>query len=308
MRRVTIRAPQGRGEELAQLAFAAGVEQVSMQQVRTLRPRLGATVQDVLEVETATPTARAFVSAVVRAPFYDRVQYPITIVHPRASVGSEEPRAETRPVVMPEFEVYEELWQYSHVTPSFVVRIFIASLLVAHGMISGIIPLLIAGLLFLPFHHQMLAIAVGLWTRELRLARQGAVALAVATALIVAGGACVAAVTERPLLFEEFGSPLSGFVIALVVGVAAALASADDSGRRELIGLAATAHISVLPAWFGIALVFGMADVETTSERLLSFVVSVVTLTGSATITYAVLRLRRDGVLRSAASRGQGSM
>lgn len=300
MRHVTIKAPEGRGAAVAELAFRAGATEVSVQRVQTLRARQGPLFHDVVEVDTATPIARAFLDAVMEAPFYEPAKYRATVVHPRAVVASEGARDETRPIVMPHVEVYEELWQYSHVTRSFVIRVFVAALLLAYGMIEGMVPLMIAGLLFLPYHHQMLAIALGLFTREWRLAAQGVLALAVATALIAAGGACVALVTDAPLLFDEFGSPLSAFVLALAIGAAAALASADDAGRRELIGLAATAHITVLPAWFGIALVFGEIDRSTLAERLSSFAIAVTTLIAAATITYALLRLRREGALRLA--------
>jgi hypothetical protein len=160
------------------------------------------------------------------------------------------------------------------------------------------LPLMIAGLLFLPYHHQMLAIGLGLWTREWRLTGQGAWALLATTALIIAAGAFTAWLTEPPLRFDQFGSPATGFLIALIVGIAAGLASADDAGRRELIGLAATAHITVLPAWLGIALVFGLLEAKTIEERLLSFGISVGTLTIASAGTFALLGMSGDGLRR----------
>lgn len=79
------------------------------------------------------------------------------------------------------------------------------------------------------------------------------------TVLIFVAGACVALLTKPPIEFELKGSPLSGSVLAAIIGAAAALGSIDDAGRRELIGLAATAHISIYPAWFGLQMVFGLS-------------------------------------------------
>lgn len=104
--------------------------------------------------------------------------------------------------------------------------------------------------------------------------------------------------TKPPLRFEQFGTPLTGFLIAAVIGIAAALASADDAGRRELIGLAASAHLTVLPAWLGIALVFGLPEAKTVSERLLSFVTAVGTLTAAAWISFVLLGMRGDRLRR----------
>lgn len=232
------------------------------------------------------------------APFYDPKEYAFSVWHPRSVVAGDHPAKETRPIVVPTTDVFEELWQFSHVTVSFVGRVFLSSLLVAYGMIEMFLPVMIAGLLFLPYHHQMLSIGLGAWTREWRLALQGLYALVVGTILVTAAGASVALLTEPPLRFQEFSSPLSGFLIAAVIGVAAGLASADDAGRRELIGLAATAHLAVLPAWLGISMVFGFPERAVVLERLAAFGISVLTLTLAAGCTYGLLGMRGKAVRR----------
>ena len=70
-------------------------------------------------------------------------------------------------------------------------------------------------------------------------------------------------------------------MISLIIGIAAGLAIIDDAGKREMIGLAASAQIALIPAWFGICLIFGFP--ETTGEgeiqkRAVSFFVNVATL------------------------------
>jgi len=71
--------------------------------------------------------------------------------------------------------------------------------------------------------------------------------------------------TNPPLQYNEHNSLVVGFLISLAVGIAAGLASADDVGRREMIGLAATAQMAILPVWFGISLVFGFPAADTSS-------------------------------------------
>lgn len=166
-------------------------------------------------------------------------------------------------------------------------------------MIEYHLPLMIAGLLFLPYHHQMLALAFGANTRSWRLAGQGLLALVASTGLIFAAAACAAYFTGPPLAFDKFGTLLSGFFISLIIGIAAALASADDAGRRELIGLAATAHLTLIPAWFGINLVFGFPDKHQVMERGLAFGINVGALTLGALAVYWLLRLRVPPVVRS---------
>jgi len=62
--------------------------------------------------------------------------------------------------------------------------------------------------------------------------------------------------TEPPLRYNEFHSILVSLFISAIVGVAAGLASIDDAGRRELIGLAAAAQIGIIPVWVGVCFVF----------------------------------------------------
>ena len=76
-----------------------------------------------------------------------------------------------------------------------------------------------------------------------------------------------------------------------MIGVAAALASVDDAGRRDLIGLAATAHITIIPAWLGIAAVLGFPEKTILTERILGFGLNVTVLIFGALAVYAVLRL-----------------
>jgi len=98
-----------------------------------------------------------------------------------------------------------------------------------------------------------------------------------------------------PLRYLESNSLLTGALISLVVGVAAGLATADDVGRREMIGLAATAQVAIIPAWFGICFVFGFPAFDSSSprQRLISLALNIATLIIASAATYAALRVRR---------------
>lgn len=300
MRLVRVKAPEGKGEDVARLAFEAGLEQVTIHQQRTLKSDGGQETKDVVDVETATPTAKAFVDAVMAAPFFDAKDYSIAIRQPRSVVSREGPRKLTWPLVEPSVDVFEELWQFSHVTFGFVGRVLIAALLLAYGMIEHKILIMLAGLLFLPLLPLLLAMGFGLWTRQWRLAGQGLFAFIVATALLVSGGVIVASMTDPPMRYNEHNTLLVGLLISVGVGVAAGLATADDVGRREMIGLAATAQIAILPVWFGISVVFGFPPLDSTTpgQRALSLLANVATIVAAAFATYALLRMRGEGLRR----------
>jgi hypothetical protein len=304
MRLVKVKAPEGQGREVARLAHEAGIESVSFNQVTTLGSDGSAETKDTINADTSTPKAKAFAAAVLAAPFFDPEKYSIEIRQPRSVVSRESVRGLTWPLSVPAVDIYEELWQFSHVTASFVGRMLIGAVLLSYGMLEQNLLLMVAGLLFLPLLPTLLAVSFGALSREWRLAAQGLFAFAVATALIVAGGAIVAAVVGPPLRYHTFSGTLTAAVVSTLVGVAASLADADDVGRREMIGLAATAQVALIPAWLGISLVIGFSqavDPTPPSRRLLTFAVIVAAITVASLITYAVLGFRGRGLNKFAA-------
>ena len=110
----------------------------------------------------------------------------------------------------------------------------------------------------------------------------------------------MALMTSPPLLYNESNSLLAGFLISLAVGVAAGLATADDVGRREMIGLAATAQVAILPVWFGVCFVFGFPALESMppARRAISLAVNVTSIVIASFITYAVLGMKQAKHLR----------
>ena len=293
MRLVRVKGPEGAAESVAQLAFAEGISQVTIHQQTSVRSDGRRATRDVIDVETATPTAKAFLDALMAAPFFDPEEYAIAVRQPRSIVSREKPPKITWPLVEPTIDIFQELWQFTHVTAGFVGRVLIAALLLAYGMIEDKMLFIIAGLLFLQLLPSMLAAGFGASTGEWRLAGQGALAFLAGMALLVAGGVIVASLTDPPLRFNQHNPLLVSFLISLIVGIAAGLASGDDAGRREMIGLAAAAQVAILPVWFGISFVFGFNG--SPSERAISLVVNVATI---VTATYALLGMRGASLRR----------
>jgi hypothetical protein len=294
MRLVRVKAPEGGGEGVAQVAFEAGISQVTTHQQEVRRANGERETKDVIDVETATPKAKVFLDALMAAPFFDSEKYSIAVRQPRSIVGREKPPEITRPLVEPTIDIFEELWQFSLVTFGFVGRVLIAAMLLAYGMIQQQLLIMLGGLLFLPLLPLLLAIGFGVWTRQWRLAAQGFFAFLVAIALLISGGAIVALLTHPPLQYNQHNPLLVSFLISLGIGIAAGLATADDVGRREMIGLAATAQMAILPVWFGICFVFGFPALDSTpaAQRALTFGVNAVTIVVAALCTYALLGMR----------------
>ncbi len=289
MRVVTVKAPAGQGIAVADLALSVGVADASITHAYVRGPNHQV---DRVEVTTSTPKAKKFVDALMAAPYYNPKDYPIVVRNTLALVTDEGQAEVTKPVYAPTVDVCEELWQFSHITLSFVGRVFVASLLLAYGMIQNQMLMMAAGLLFIPFLPLMMAMGFGAWTRDWRLARHGLATFATGVLTITVGAALVALLTGGPLRFEQFSSLGVGLAISVAVGAAAALASADDVGRRELIALAASSQLAILPAWLGISLVIGFSDPSKTSERILSFFVNSAALVVAGAVVYAYLRMR----------------
>jgi hypothetical protein len=300
VRLVQVEAPQGQGEVVAQVAHSVGFHQATIKQQQVRRANQAAFTNEVVEVAGSTPTARAFVDALTAAPFFNQQDYSI-VVRDARSILAREPMSElTVPWVAPMPDVCAELWQFSHITPGFAGRVLIAALMLAHGMLQGHLLTMLAGLLFIPFTPLMLAMSFGLCTRDGRLARQGALALVCGVGLAALGGQIVARLGGPPLKFDQFSDPLPSFLVSLIVGIAAGLATADDAGRREMIGLAATSQIAILAVWLGITLGFGLpeSDRAVLGQRVATLLVNVGTLVGAAALAYGLLGMRYRDVRR----------
>ena len=298
MRQVTITAPEGKGADIAQMAFGVGISDVSINPVRMLTADGSEKTKDHIEIETATHRAKAFVEKLTAAAFFNCEQYSVTLRQPRSIISKAGIRGLTRPIVEPTSDLFEELWQFCHVTYGFIGRIYLGALLLAFGLIGYRLLFIIAGLLFIPLLPVMLAIGFSLWTRQWKLMAQACLALLVAVILMAAGGITVALFSQPPIQFMESNSLLTGFVISLVVGVAAGLATADDVGRREMIGLAATAQVAIVPTWLGIALILGfpVADPTPPKTRALSLLVNITGIVIASFLTYAALRMRGESL------------
>src|SRR5204862_5765878 len=138
-------------------------------------------------------------------------------------------------------------------------------------------------------------VSFGVWSRDRHLIVHGLRAVAVSTALAFAAGVVVALFEGEPIRFQDFKNPLPSFAISAVIGVTAGLSSADDMGRRYLIGVAAAVQLAIFPVWLGAALMIGLPAREVLGTRLASFVINITTIAAAAVLAYAALHLRSGG-------------
>ena len=298
MRQVTVTAPEGKGPEVAQIAFSVGIRNVSLSSIRSLNFDEVEQRRDQIETETATHLAKAFVEKLASSSFFNTSEYSITLRQPRSLYSGEDIRSITWPLVEPSSDLFQELWQFSQVTVGFVGRIYLGAILLAFGLVDYRLLFMIAGLLFIPLLPLMLGIGFSLLTRQWRLLGQSFLALITATIVMAAGGMTVALFSHPPIRYIEANSLVTGLVISLVVGVAAGLATSDDVGRREMIGLAATAQVAIVPTWFGLAMVLGLPANEAVSakQRGMSLLINIAGIIVSSFATYAALRMRGDSL------------
>jgi len=298
LRQVTVTAPEGKGSEVAKIAFSVGIRDVSLHSIRALKSDESEKRKDHIEVETATHLAKAFVEKLSSSSFFNTEEYSVTLRQPRSIYSTRDVRSLTRPFVEPTSDLFQELWQFSQITVGFVGRIYIGALLLAFGIVDFRLLFMIAGLLFIPLLPLMLGIGFSLLTRQWRLLGQSLLALVTATILMAAGGATVALFSHPPIRYLEVNSLLTGLVISLAVGVAAGLATTDDVGRREMIGLAATAQVAIVPTWFGLAMVLGLPanDPVSAKQRALSLLINIAGIIIASFATYAALRMRGDSL------------
>ena len=299
MRVIKVKTPEGMSKQISALAFKAGVSDISLQSSKRIKKDNTAFTEESISVETSTPKAKEFVESLMTAPFYDPKTINLTIEHPESIFGAELPSKETKPIIRPSADVYEDLWQFTQINGSLLTRVFLSSLLLCYGMVEGYMPLIIAGLLFLPYHHHILALGFSPVVKEWRLAKHALLAFLLTTGIIVLAGVCAALYLEPDIKFTEFNTPpLTSFLIAAVIGMAAGFGAADDAGRRELIGLAATAHISVYPAWFGLKFIFGFSHGDHPWEKLWIFGMDVLTIVVVSGLVFSLMKMKGEGIRR----------
>jgi hypothetical protein len=199
----------------------------------------------------------------------------------------------TMPMSEPFPDAIQDLWQLSHVTPSYVARAVAGGILLATGIMDDNAVAIVVAALFLPFLSEVLSVSFGLWSRDPRLVLRGAGALATSTILAFLGGVIVALFAGGPIRFAGFKAPLPSVAISAVIGITAGLSVADDTGRRYLIGVAAAVQLAIFPAWLGATVVTGLPPKEVLGERLLSFAMNLVAIAATAVVSYAVLHLDR---------------
>src|SRR4051812_18692836 len=119
MREVKIRAPKGQGQPVAQLAIQAGIRNATVHPVFNVGE---GRENDEVKVKTSTPKGKAFIDAVMHAPFFDSNLYTISSHPIRAVISDEDVCDLTQPYKVPPADVYEDFWLASHITTSFAVR------------------------------------------------------------------------------------------------------------------------------------------------------------------------------------------
>lgn len=298
MRLVTVRCPKGKGVQVADVAMTAGIAEVAVLEGLLLRKSGVQTPVDEVKIETSTPKAKAFLESLMDSPIYDANSFSFSVRHPESIFTSEPPEEETIPIPRPTTDVYEELWQFCKVTRSLILRVFLSAFLVAYGIREGFMPLVIAGLLFLPYHHHMLGLSFAAGIKEWRLFRQALSGFLISTVLIFLGGVAMALLSHPGIKWTAFTETTFFFslLISMAIGIAAGLGSTDDAGRKELIGLAATAHISVYPIWFGLKAIYGFDPSDKPLQILWVYLMDVATLIFFAGLTFKFMRMKGRGI------------
>ena len=293
MHEIRVTVPEGRGKDVGELAMQAGIREVSIYPVFAYGPNC---TKETVSAQTSTPRAKKFADSVLASPWFDPTQCTVSSRQLRALVNSTHPREITRPMLEPPINVFEDLWQLSHITVSYFARALAGAILLAHGMVKNDPVAIVVAALFLPFLSQAVAVGFGAWAGDWSLAKQGMKALIVSTAMSVLGGILIGVLHGPPMLFNNFAPPLSSFAISAVIGVTAGFVTADDAGRRYLIGVAAAVQYGVFPVWFGYCLVTGFPESEVVKSRLETFAINVGTIILFALVGYLLLNIKRRDV------------
>ncbi|MBV9611562.1 MAG: hypothetical protein JO091_03780, partial [Acidobacteriaceae bacterium] len=293
MHEIRVTVPEGRAKDVAELAMRAGIPQVSIYRVFAHGPNCN---KEVVSAETSTPLAKKFADSVLTSDWFDSSQFAVSSRELRAIVSDAHPHALTQPMLEPPINVFEDLWQLNHVTISYVARAIAGAAVLAYGMLENNPITIVVAALFLPFLSQVLAVSFGAWAGDLSLARQGLKALGVSVVASVLAGVVVTLLHGPPMRFEQFTPPGPSFGLSVAIGLAAGIITADDAGRRYLIGVAAAVQYGVYPVWLGFCIMQGFPPAGIILLRLGTFFLNVATITLFALIGYLILDIKREDV------------
>jgi hypothetical protein len=305
MHEIRVTVPEGRAKDVAELALRAGIKQATVYKVFDYGSNQ---TKEIVSAETSTPHGKKFADSVLTSAWFDSRECSISTRELRAVVNDNHPREITRPMLEPPINVFEDLWQLNHLTISYYARAVAGAVLLAYGMVLNDQVTIVVAALFLPFLSQSIALSFGPWAGDWGLARQGLKALAVSTAASILSGAAIAVLHGPPMLFHGYLSPLPSFFISAIIGITAGFITADDAGRRYLIGVAAAVQYGIFPAWFGFSLIEGFPEQKITLVRLGTFAINVFTITIFALLGYLLLDIKRKDVrafVRQRAVRGE---
>ena len=290
MHEIRVTVPPEVVDELLRITRAVGIEEATTREVYVH----GINAKRVVfSVETSTPRARALTEALSDSSVLTNLGLKFTSRELRAIVGGVSIQEVTKPMTEPFADVVQDLWQLSHLTWSYVGRALAGAILLADGIIEDNPIAIVVAALFLPFLSQVLAMGVGIWSRDAKLAFHGAKAVGTSIVLGVLGGAIVMAVEGGPILFHGFKGPLSSLAVSTVIGLTAGLSCADDAGRRYIVGVAAAVQLAIFPVWTGVAMVGGTANSRIVSNHLLSFAINLATITVTSVAAYALAHGRK---------------
>jgi hypothetical protein len=291
MRLIKVNAPEGEGENVLKTAFLAGIDDVTTHKGERRSADGRSEPRDIVDIETSTPKGRIFIDKLLESNFFDRKTFSFVIRQGRSIVSDESFDELTKPLVQPITDIFEELYQFSHLTWGLAGRAFLSGCLLSYGLIRQHLLSIIAGLLFLPLLPLLLSVGFGAWNRRWRLMTHAVLSLSVSIALLVFAGVIVGAISQPPMRYNEFNSLGASFLISLAVGMAAGLSTIDDVARRELIGLAATSQVALVPTWFGACLVLGfpeLTDKKEITTHFISLLVNILTLIAASVTIYIV--------------------
>jgi len=274
--------------EVVQIAKSLGIERVAVSEVFIHGPEVS---ERLISIETSTPKARAFVEEFLKSPSLRQADYTLTSHELRAIVDSTPLKELTAPMGEPFPDILQDLWQLNQVNASYLGRCAAGALLLSTGLLHNDPVAIVVAALFLPFLPQVLAISFGAWHRDRGLTLQGAWSVITSILVALIAGAVVAAVEGGPIGYSNFKTPLASFAVSAVIGIAAGFSAADDAGRRYLIGVAAAVQFAIFPVWFGEAFVLGLPAKSIWLERLVCFLINLVTIAVCATVAYAALDL-----------------
>ena len=191
-----------------------------------------------------------------------------------------------------------ELIEKSRPSDMFYVMLILSSVVIAGGILTNSLAIIIGGMLVTPLLTPMLVVALALTTGELGLMQSTIVLLGKSIAAIIGGslvlGLLFGADVQFPVITNTMTATFLYFIIATASGIAVTYAWVRKEANEVLPGIAIVVSLVPPLSWIGVGIARGEFDIALTFAII--FTLNFIGVVLGSLIVFSLSQFNRDRI------------